>query len=72
VTGLDAFCAELRSALAGTPPELVRLETALHVLQISDNPLLIENHDDLSDIARRRLPLRTRVRRMLELMEQRQ
>jgi hypothetical protein len=71
MTGLDAFCAELRATGAGVVPEMERLETALHTLQISDNPEVIEEYDRMAEIARRRWPLRKRVRRMLELMEQR-
>ena len=68
---LDRFCAELRTA-AGNPPEMARLEAALAVLATTDNAEVIEEYDHLVDIARRRLPLRTRVRAMLTMMEERQ
>ena len=48
---------------AGNPPEMARLEAALAVLATTDNAEVIEEYDHLVDIARRRLPLRTRVRR---------
>jgi hypothetical protein len=71
-SALDHLVDELRAAAPAGTPELERLETVFRALQLSDNPIVIDEYDAMTTIARQRRPLRERLQQLLDLTERRQ
>ena len=69
MSALDRLVDELRAAAPAGFPAVERLETIFHALQLSDNPIVIDECDSMTAIAGQRLPLRERVQAILDLME---
>jgi hypothetical protein len=70
-SALDRFVDELRAVGPAGFPTVERLETAFHALQVSDNPIVIDECDRMIAIAGQRRPLRERLQAILDLMERR-
>jgi len=68
-TALDHLVDELRVVGPAGFPAVERLETAFRALQLSDNPIVIDEYDRMTAIAGQRRPLRERVQQILDLME---